>query len=222
MTSTSAGKVRRAARAGSTAQSRGFPWFALAVATILLAGVALVAFASSTRSGPNSETGSVTIQGDPLTPHANTGTDPTIGLPMPVVAGTDLDGQPLQLAPSGQPQAIVFLAHWCPHCQAEVDEFTQFLQENDLPPLPVTAVSTRVQRGRSNYPPSEWLHSKNWPYPTLADSEQSAVAQHFGLAGTPYWILIDEHGIIVDRWSGLLDAPTLYVRLVTHAESFTQ
>ena len=30
------------------------------------------------------------------------------------------DGAPLTIAPTGKPMLVVFLAHWCPHCNAEI------------------------------------------------------------------------------------------------------
>ena len=47
-------------------------------------------------------------------------TDTELGSTAPTVVGYDFMGQRVTIEDNGKPKLIVFLAHWCPHCQREV------------------------------------------------------------------------------------------------------
>ena len=81
------------------------------------------------------EVAPVQISGDPLGPIGESPeADPAFGQPVPGLSGTAIDGSPLAWIPGERPAAIVFLAHWCPACQAEVVELTDWLAAgNNLP-----------------------------------------------------------------------------------------
>ena len=69
--------------------------------------------------------------------------DPAIGMTMPTLHGKSVfDGKPVTIAPNGKPQAIVFVAHWCPHCQAEVPRLVALAKQGVFKGLEVTAVAT--------------------------------------------------------------------------------
>ena len=62
--------------------------------------------------------------------------------------------------------AIWFVAHWCPHCQAEVPRIVALAEQGRLPEgVDVAAVSTAVDATAPNYPPSAWLDRVGWPFP---------------------------------------------------------
>ena len=43
--------------------------------------------------------------------------DPAVGMTIPTVSGSDLQGDPMTIEADGQAKVILFVAHWCPHCQ---------------------------------------------------------------------------------------------------------
>jgi len=142
----------------------------------------------------------VTISGTFLTPLAG-GTDAAVGAIAPEVTGFGFDGHPVTFS-NGAPRAVLLLAHWCPHCQAEVDELSAYLTDHNLPDgVEIETISTWVDPGRGNYPPSKWLNGVSWPFTVLADDESFTAANAFGLSGTPMWVFIDANGVVVERVS---------------------
>ena len=59
--------------------------------------------------------------------------DPDLSFIAPVVEGTSFDGNPVKITPTGKPTVILFLAHWCPHCQTEVDMLGSWIKDNPIP-----------------------------------------------------------------------------------------
>ena len=55
--------------------------------------------------------------------------DAAIGQTIPTVSGKTLDGDAITIGPDGGAKVIVFVAHWCPHCQAEVPEIVSHLKD---------------------------------------------------------------------------------------------
>ena len=103
---------------------------------------------------------------------------------------------------------IVFLAHWCPHCQAEVPRVTEWLGERTLPAsVDLISVSTSVSPEQPNFPPSSWLSREGWPLPVIADD--GTAAQAYGLASFPYWVFVDAEGLVLQRIGGELTTDTL-------------
>ena len=66
------------------------------------------------------------------------------------------------------------------------------------------AVSTAVREGTPNYPPSEWFTKERWPTDIFVDNQDNDLAAAYGLAGFPYWVLVDATGRVVHRSSGEL------------------
>jgi cytochrome c biogenesis protein CcmG/thiol:disulfide interchange protein DsbE len=108
----------------------------------------------------------------------------------------------------------MFLAHWCPHCRAEVPVITDWLESAGMPDdVDLYAVSTGVSSDAPNYPPSQWLEDENWPVTTMADDADSSVATAFGLRSYPYFVAIDANGDVVARASGELSVEQLEAML---------
>ena len=150
---------------------------------------------------PPLETGEVVILGDPIP------VDPEIGYLAPSFKAQLNDGsEPVTIDPAdGTVRLIGFFAHWCPHCQREVPRVAKWLEENGVPTeIEILAISTAVREGTPNYPPSEWFLKERWPTDILVDNEDNALAAAYGLAGFPYWVLIDATGRIAFRSSGEL------------------
>jgi thiol-disulfide isomerase/thioredoxin len=173
----------------------------IVVAVIVIAfGAAVIA----SRGGDSdvSQTASVEVDGAPL-PQLGEGDDAALGMVAPTVTGTDFDGSTVEITPGDGPRLVVFLAHWCPHCQAEVPLLAPYLASGDAPEgLQTVAVSTAVSSSRDNYPPDEWLEREGWPTPVIRDDTSNTAANAYGLTAYPYFVLIDEEGAVVGRDSG--------------------
>jgi len=156
----------------------------------------------------------VVVSGDPLPAYDSAATsDAAIGMAMPVVTGATFDGRELTIggATSG-PTMYAFLAHWCPHCNDEIPELIELKNRGGIPDgMNVVAVSTAVDSTRPNYPPSDWLISKDWPsqWPVLADSVESTSFVVNGGGGFPYLMIVDSDGNLLDRSSGTKTAESL-------------
>ena len=197
----------------------GRPAWIIALVVALVAVLAVVAFLATrgddgggangggTEPAGSIVTGTVTVEGRPLPPSQDLGPgDPAVGQPFPVLEGQNLlDGAPLEIADDGRPKVITFLAHWCPHCQAEVPRIQEWLDENGLPEdVDLYAVSTSVAQAQGNFPPASWLVREGWQVPTMADSTDRAAATAAGVSGFPYFVAVDANGDVVERASGEL------------------
>lgn len=132
--------------------------------------------------------------------------EPAAKMSAPVISGTGLNGEQISTGTSN-PKVILFLAHWCGHCQIEVPIVQKWIDENGNPdPIEMYAVITSISAGQPNYPPDKWLESENWTIPTFTDNEQDGVANLFGLKGFPFWALVDHHGKIITRLNGSFTA----------------
>ena len=148
------------------------------------------------------QTRPVTITGTPL-PELGSGTDNAVGQLIPEVTGASFDGTPVKIAHDGRAKLVLFVAHWCPHCRAEVPRIVTHLNQKALPAtVDLIAVSTAVDPAKPNYPPSTWLSNEDWKWPVLADDEKGAAALAYGLPGFPYFVAADTSGKVVGRSSG--------------------
>ena len=146
---------------------------------------------------------SVSVEGAPLAPFEG-GEDPAVGLTAPTLRGTDYSGADVTIAPgTGGPMMIVFLAHWCPHCNDEIPVLLEWRDSGDMPAeLQVFGVSTAVSDERPNYPPGEWLRDKGWEWPVLADDAELTAANTYGVTGFPFFVIVDADGNVAARGSG--------------------
>lgn len=156
------------------------------------------------------ETAAVEVTGAALPRLDDPSADPAVGQAAPTVTGVSFDGSPVTLAPQGEAQLIVFVAHWCPHCQAEVPVITEWLADNGDPEgVELRAVSTGVNAAAPNYPPSAWLEEEGWPIPTLIDEPDSVAANAYGLSAFPFFVAVNDQGQVVARISGELTVAQL-------------
>lgn len=199
------------------------PWYrspiALVAGLILFLGIlALVVLAATGGSNDGQVAGSgpidfggddvaevndVTVSGETLQPLLPGEDDPAVGTRAPIVTATSLaNGNEITLS-EGKARVIGFFAHWCPHCQDELPELTSWLAANDLPPnTEFIAVSTAVDEGRGNYPPSAWFTAENFTSPVLVDDAQGTLLGAFGFGGFPAFVAIDSSGTVVARAGG--------------------
>lgn len=186
--------------------NRGFLGFVVGV-VVLLAVAAAVASSSGGGGGGAGDNGAGVavqeIRDVEVTSVGATGVAPAL-------VGSSFDGSRVAITNDGTPKLVMFLAHWCPHCRAEVPVVTEWLRAGDLPEdVSLYAVSTSVDKARPNYPPSAWLDREAFPVPTLADDADSSAAAAFGVDGFPYFVAIASDGRVVERDSGELPVARL-------------
>lgn len=169
-----------------------------------LAVVALIATVILTMGDGSGEFGEVAITGEDLgTFGGSPSGDPAIGSTAPEVVGQDFGGAEVAIRNNGRAKMVVFLAHWCPHCQREVPVIVDWLEAGGLPEnVDLIAVATGTATTRDNYPPSQWLEREGLDVPTILDSESYAAAGSFGLNAYPYWVFVDADGSVYARFSG--------------------
>lgn len=157
------------------------------------------------------ETATVQISGEDLPPLPDTGgflappgEDPAVGLEVPTLTGESFDESEVVIGGAdGTPKLVVFLAHWCPHCQSEVPQIQDWIDSGDVPEgLEIYAVATGVDPSQPNFPPSKWLASEGWLPEVLLDDDAQSAAASWGLTGFPYFVFVDADGNVWQRGSG--------------------
>jgi len=153
----------------------------------------------------------VEVVGEVLAPLPESGDDSTIGLTAPTLNGHAFDGSNLSVTPGdGKPYMVVFLAHWCPHCNREVPRLIEWQASGAIPAdLQIIGVSTDVASDRPNYPPSQWVVAKGWPWPVMADSEAMDAARAYGISGYPFFAIVGADGKVKVRASGEIEIDQL-------------
>jgi cytochrome c biogenesis protein CcmG/thiol:disulfide interchange protein DsbE len=136
--------------------------------------------------------------------------DPAIGQTAPTITGQGFDGETVSFANDGKPRVLIFLAHWCPHCRAEVPRLVKLAKQGKLDGVEVQAVATGTNKDLPNYPPSKWLAREKWPFtPVLADDSKSRALSAFGGPSYPFFVLISADGKVVARATGELAPATI-------------
>ena len=149
------------------------------------------------------------ITGDPLPPFQGPDNDAAVGLAAPEVSGANFDGTPVSIEPDGRAKVILFLAHWCPHCQAEVPLVQTWVSAGGVPEgVDLVAVATGIDPSQPNYPPDAWLDREGWTAPVIADPTNS-VAEAYGLTAYPLWVFVGSDGNVVARAAGAMSIPDL-------------
>ena len=153
--------------------------------------------------GSGDQYGSPEISGDILPLLPDGANDPAVGLAAPEVVGSDYDGNPVSITNDGNAKVIMFVAHWCPHCQREVPIVKQWLEDNPLPAdVDFYTISTSISSTRENYPPSSWLDREGWTAPVIVDDEASHIGDAYGLTAFPFWVFSAADGTVVARVTG--------------------
>jgi thiol-disulfide isomerase/thioredoxin len=209
---------RRAARAREQSAARQ-RWLlpAIGVAVIAVAAIGAIWLSSGSSGGGSTErpsdlpSGSVpadeapVVSGTPLAQYEpGASSDSAVGQTIPTV--TSPTGS-IEL--DGTAKVILFLAHWCPHCQAEVPVVQAWVDGGNLPDdVELISVSTAIDPNRPNYPPSEWLERENWTAPVIVD-ESGAVASAYGMTAFPYFVFVNADGTVAGRITGELPTSDL-------------
>lgn len=222
MTSVARAQRRRAQREGT----KSLPIFAIAVAAVAaLFVVAIVATrgggddAKVSAGGAIQEVAPVEITGDALPKLTDPAKDRAVGMQAPEVSGEDSTGRKLSISNDGLPKMVVFMAHWCSHCQNELPMLQEWLNtRTEMGEVDLITVNTLVDENQPNYPPSAWYDREGYTMPTLLDDASSSVADAFGLPGTPYFVFIHADGTVASRVSGEIPISEVEARLAEVTE----
>jgi thiol-disulfide isomerase/thioredoxin len=163
--------------------------------------------------------GDPVVTGDPLPIFNNAAADPVVGLTAPSAVGADWEENEVKIEADGRSKIIIFLAHWCPHCQAEVPVVQSWLNAGNLPDdVDMYSVVTSTDRLRPNWPPQDWLEEEGWTVPAIMDDEIGTIAVNYGMSGTPFYVVLDGDNNVIRRISGEIGTAGLDV-LVAEAQA---
>ncbi len=181
--------------------------FIIAGAVVLVLGLAIAigVTLSSEPVAAGLPEGEISVVGDFLPQYAGENDDNVaLGLAAPTFSAPDQNSEIFQLEKNGNSKALLFLAHWCPHCQREVPVVQRFIDSNGVPPgIDVIAVATSIDRGRDNYPPQEWLQREGWSETQIYDLDRE-IGEAYGLNAFPYWVFLDKDLNVLARRTGNL------------------
>ncbi|MFP5321830.1 MAG: TlpA family protein disulfide reductase [Acidimicrobiia bacterium] len=180
----------------------------LAVVAVVVVAFVVALLAGGDDEGTAAETyvstAGVTVRGEPLPPLADDGSDPAVGSEAPTLEGVSHLGDPTNLEPTGEPTLVAFLAHWCPHCQAELPRLVELAGEGALDDLRSVVVLTGTDAALDNHPPGEWLEREGWTGDVVVDDAESTAGSAFGLSSYPFLVLLDADGEVIARSAGEL------------------
>ncbi|MCB2223082.1 MAG: TlpA family protein disulfide reductase [Actinobacteria bacterium] len=190
---------------------RSFPlgWVLGGVFTVLLIITVFLTLGDEGTAAAD-EYGTPSVTGAALPTLVDTLEDPAVGSVPPEAAGADFDGTDVAITDDGRPKMIVFLAHWCPHCQNEMPEVSAWVAAGGLPDtVDLYAVATSIDPSRDNYPPSAWFERESLDVPTIVDDARNTIGNAFGLNAYPFWVFVQDDGTIAARISGVLSQDDL-------------
>jgi len=156
----------------------------------------------------------VSSTGGMLAPLPESGADTETGKSVAVLKGYDLQGRPISIDPAGEGKAtmVVFLAHWCPHCNREIPVLNKWRESGEVPTgLRVVGITTGSKADQANWPPSKWMTAMKWPFEVMADSEAQEAARAYGVGGYPFMAFVGANGKITARTSGEIPVEQLQI-----------
>ncbi len=195
--------------------------FPLIIAGLVVLGVVAVILVVSASNSKSDKSASSTVKnakversptikdtGTDLVPIPTSGKDPAVGETIPEVTGKNFAGNTATIKPTGNPQVIATIAHWCPHCQAEVPRMMDLRTSKKWPAnVGLAALVTATDEKLVNYPPSAWLKREGWNAPVVLDDAQGQQSvgkgeTAFGVTGFPFLVWTDASGKVVLRTAG--------------------
>ncbi len=205
---------RREQRAAAAVRQRVLTIGGMIVAAVICGVVLTVAIAGGDGGGDNGDSPELAFNGPSLPAFGGAGTDAAIGVKAPVFVTEDLDGNRAVIGGGGGPndtaKVILFAAHWCPTCQAEIPGWADWLRANPAPDgVEVLMVSTFPDSSRDNHPPDAWFDGVGWPQPVLTDSAEGEILAAFGMGGVPGVVVLDDTNFVLTRGSGPLSEAQL-------------
>jgi len=147
------------------------------------------------------------------------GQDTALGMTMAPVSATEAYSQEaMNIDPAdGTKRVWLIWAHWCPYCQQELPELSDWWPANAdrFPNSELVTVTTSMDPARGN-PLDEYLAAEQFPFPVLVD-EDSKIAAQFGVSAFPFWVVTNADGTVLYRTAGLI-GPDAVEQLFTQLE----
>ena len=183
----------------------------VAVASLLVVAIVFTGGESKSDEERVAEVaGAPLISGEGLARYTDNPLDPAVGTVAPTVTGDDYAGRVVPIVHDGTPKAVMFLAHWCGHCQAEVPRVQRWLNETGgVPGVDIVSVTTSYQPAQGNWSPQDWLDDEGWTVPLIRDDADSSVYVAYGAGPFPYWVFLNGDGSVAGRAAGELGTETL-------------
>lgn len=132
--------------------------------------------------------------------------DTALGLKMSSVAATEAYSQEIiNIDPAdGTKRVWLIWAHWCPYCQQELPELSDWYPANaaSFPNSELVTVTSSMDPQRGN-PLDEYLEAEQFPFPVLVDEDTKLAAQ-FGVSAFPFWVVTNGDGTVLYRTAGLI------------------
>jgi thiol-disulfide isomerase/thioredoxin len=196
----------------SKPEKKSIPIVGIVFAVVALLAVAAVVFTGSSGSSEaGDEYGAPQIEGQLSPMPQSSPVDRTVaGEVAPTVVGKDFDGATVTIENNGKAKAIVFLAHWCPHCQNEVPAIQSWLESGGgIAGTELLSISTAMDPTRDNYPASAWLNREGWTVPVIVDDAAGSIHSAYGAGPFPYWVFVNGDGTVAFRAAGELGVEQL-------------
>lgn len=210
-------QAQRRAKKVSSGSTKLFAYIAVVVVAASIVGFGVTSLSNSDAEPTAStviggvvpaEYQKITSNGEALPALGDATVDPALGKQAPTLSGYNFAGEPVNVNPGsdGKPTLLVFLAHWCPHCNAEVPRLNDWRDKGLVPEnLRVVGVTTSSRQDQANWPPSNWINQMDWTFEVMADSEKADAAFAYGVDGFPFLVLINGQGKVVSRNSGEME-----------------
>jgi thiol-disulfide isomerase/thioredoxin len=224
-------KMRAAGAARSrTAQKRGrpqpqqrparkfpvLPVVFVALSVLLVAAIAFTGGESLSDDERIAETaGNPFVTGNSLLAYSDAAVDPAIGTVAPEITGSDYQGNPVAIEHNGTPKVVLFLAHWCGVCQAEVPRVQAWLNATGgIPGVDMVSITTTYRPAQGNWSPEDWLTDEGWTTPLIRDDASSSAYVAYGGGPFPYWVFLNGDGTVAGRSAGAMSTAQLEQILV--------
>jgi peptidyl-prolyl cis-trans isomerase B (cyclophilin B) len=163
----------------------------------------------------------VAVTGDAMPFFDPNTADAGVGRDAPAFSGPDLTGGRIDVTPGDGPLVVLFLAHWCPHCQEEVPALLDYFAENPVPDgVELVTVATSNSADRSNHPASDWLEREGWDIPTIIDDDATSIAAAYGLSAFPFYAFVDGNGVMAGRVAGAQSVDNIGAVLTSLADGY--
>jgi thiol-disulfide isomerase/thioredoxin len=213
MTTKTKNKTATRSQANKKSGGNGGRILLIVFGLIAVALIAAIVLSSNEPIGSAGEYGDPVISGDSLPAFDATSTlsaDPAVGMVAPEVTGQDFSDNTVAINPNGTPTAVLFIAHWCPHCRAEVPRVQAWINSGGgVPGVNIISVTTAANSGQPNWPPSQWLKNEGWTQPNIRDDKNNSVFNAYGGGSFPFWVFLNGDGTVAARLAGETEVTTL-------------